>query len=135
MRRPSAGHDQPVVTPAMEDYLKAIRRARSGAAAVSTKRLSVELGVSGPSVTNMVKRLDKLGLLHHRRHRGVVLTEAGERIAIGVEQRHTIISRYLSEVVGVPKAVVDVEAEHLEHHISVELEPWLLAALRTESSP
>lgn len=132
MRSPSRRVDRAVVTPAMEDCLKAIRHARRDAHLVSTKRLAAALGVSGPSVTNMVKRLDSLGPLRHSRHRGVVLTVDGERIAIAVEQRNAIISRYLVEVVGVPGDIVDAEAEPLEHHM---LETRLAEALQPKPSP
>ena len=59
---PSAPIEQPKqssqaqVTHAMEDYLKAIYRIREIAAQVTTQALSEELSVTGPSVTNMIKR-------------------------------------------------------------------------------
>ncbi len=83
------------MTPAMEDYLKAAYRLRDGAGPVTTQRLAAELGVSGPSVTNMVKRLDQLGLLRHAPYRGVELTEAGERAALRVVRRHRLLELYL----------------------------------------
>ena len=54
-------------TRAMEDYLKAAYRLQEEGGLATTQRLAEELGVSGPSVTNMVKRLHEQGLLRHAR--------------------------------------------------------------------
>ncbi|MDQ3444031.1 MAG: hypothetical protein M3490_10530, partial [Chloroflexota bacterium] len=41
------------VTSSMEDYLKAAYRLEQDGGAVTTLRMAEELGLSGPSVTNM----------------------------------------------------------------------------------
>ncbi|MER3486007.1 MAG: DtxR family transcriptional regulator, partial [Chloroflexota bacterium] len=61
-------NDEPQVTHAMEDYLKAVWRLRERGEPVTTQRLADELGVSGPSVTNMAKRLHELRLVRHTRY-------------------------------------------------------------------
>ena len=77
---PSAPTEQPKptgqaqVTHAMEDYLKAIYRIQEGGSQVTTQLLSEALGVTGPSVTNMIKRLHELRLVRHSPYRGVELT-------------------------------------------------------------
>ncbi len=114
---------------AMEDYLKAAYRLRQEGGAVTTQRLAEELGVSSPSVTNMVKRLDELGLLRHTRYQGAELTAAGERIALEVVRRHRLLERYLSEALGFPWDAAHAEADRLEHHISEEMEARMDAAL------
>ena len=53
------------VTSAMEDYLKAIYRLEERDTAVTTQQLAGELGVSGASVTNMLKRLADLKLVNY----------------------------------------------------------------------
>lgn len=117
--------DQPQVTHAMEDYLKAVYRLRDSAgpgAQVSTQQLADELGVTGPSVTNMVKRLHDLRLLQHTRYQGVELTPAGERIALEVLRHHRLLELYLAETLGYAWDEVHAEAERLEHYVSEELE-------------
>ena len=59
-RQPEPRHT--TISAAMEDYLKAIHRLQQGEERVTTLALASELGLSGPSVTNMVKRLAELGL-------------------------------------------------------------------------
>ncbi len=117
------------VSPAVEDYLKAVYRLRDEAGTVTVQRLAEQLGVASPSVTTMVKRLDEQGLLRHARYQGVALTEAGERIALEVVRHHRLLERYLVEALGYGWDEVHAEAERLEHHISEELEARMDAAL------
>lgn len=49
------GTGTPRVTPAMEDYLKAVYHLQENGDQVTTQRLAEELALSSPSVTNMVK--------------------------------------------------------------------------------
>src|SRR3954470_9531513 len=106
----------------MEDYLKAIYRLQDSGAQVTTQRLADELGVTGPSVTNMVKRLAELRLLSHTRYHGVDFTPAGEKIALEVVRHHRLLELYLAETLGYAWDEVHAEAENLEHHVSDELE-------------
>jgi DtxR family Mn-dependent transcriptional regulator len=125
-------NDQPQVTHAMEDYLKAVYRLRDSlgpGGQVTTQRLADELGVTGPSVTNMVKRLHDLRLLRHTRYHGVELTPAGEKIALEVLRHHRLLELYLAESLGYPWDEVHAEAERLEHHVSDELEARMDSAL------
>jgi DtxR family Mn-dependent transcriptional regulator len=125
IERPPAGDEQlnrPHVTHAMEDYLKAVYRLREQGGPITTQRISEELGVTGPSVTNMVKRLHDLHLLEHTRYLGVELTPAGEKIALEVIRHHRLLELYLAETLGYSWDQVHDEAERLEHHLSEELE-------------
>jgi DtxR family Mn-dependent transcriptional regulator len=125
---PSRAPDGIRVTAAMQDYLKAVYRLRE-AGPVTVQRVAEELGVSGPSVTNMAKRLHGLGLLRHAPYHGVALTEAGEKVALEVLRHHRLLERYLVETLGFGWDEVHAEAERLEHHLSEELEARLDAAL------
>ena len=113
----------------MEDYLKAVYRLQEHGGAVTTQRLAEELGVTGPSVTNMVKRLDEMRLLTHARYQGVALTPAGSRIALEVIRHHRLLELYLAETLGYAWDQVHEEAERLEHHVSEELEARMDTAL------
>src|SRR5687767_6333779 len=119
----------PRITHAMEDYLKVAYRLQSDGGAVTTQRLADQLGISGPSVTNMVKRLHELGLVRHTRYHGVELTEAGEKVALEVLRHHRLLELYLAETLGYDWTQVHDEAERLEHHVSDELEKRMDSAL------
>lgn len=127
---PTDGEEaRPRITQAMEDYLKGIYRLRQPTGEVSTQDLAEELGISGPSVTNMVKRLHELRLVEHAPYHGVRLTRAGERIALEVIRHHRLLELYLAESLGFGWDQVHEEAERLEHHVSDELEARMERAL------
>lgn len=117
------------VTQAMEDYLKAAYRLEQDGGTVTTLRLADELGLSGPSITNMVKRLDDLKLVVHNRYHGIELTPTGRSIALEVIRHHRLLELYLSEALGYTLDEVHQEAERLEHHVSEELESRMERAL------
>jgi DtxR family Mn-dependent transcriptional regulator len=110
------------ITASMEDYLKAIYKLEHDDAPVTTQRLADELRFSGPSVTNMVKRLAEFRLVTHNPYHGVHLTPAGQQVALEVVRHHRLLELYLSEALGYDWAKVHAEAELLEHHVSEELE-------------
>ena len=108
---------------AVQDYAKAIYGLqRRAAGPVSTSALAERLGVAPPSVTAMLKRLQEMHLVRYERYRGVVLTAAGERVALEVIRHHRLIESFLAESLGMPWDRVHDEAEVLEHYISEELE-------------
>ena len=124
--------DEARITPAIEDYLKAIYQLNAEepeVGSVTGQRIAERLGVAAPSVTNMIKRLSELGLVEHERYRGVELSGEGERIALEVVRHHRLLERYLVEALGYGWDEVHDEAERLEHHISEALEARIAAVL------
>ena len=131
---PPAGHGvsdvaDPLITPAMRDYLQAIYRLGRTGEPVTTQHLAECLSVSPSSVTGMAKRLDVSGLVRHARYHGVALTPAGELVALGAIRRRRLIERYLVETLGYASEEVHAEAQRLEHHVSDELAARFAAAL------
>ncbi len=110
------------VTQAMEDYLKAVYRIREVGEVATTQLIADELGVTGPSVTNMVKRLHDMHLLDYTRYHGVELTETGRKVALETIRHHRLLELYLAEALGFGWDQVHDEAEKLEHHVSADLE-------------
>jgi len=114
---------------AIQDYLKAIYTLAQRERPVTTTGLAVHMDVAPASVTNMVKRLARLRLLRHTPYHGVVLTEAGEKVALEVIRHHRLLELYLSRHLGVSLDRVHGEADRLEHVISEDLEERIAAAL------
>jgi len=119
------------VTSAVEDYAKAIYalETRGEGGAVSTNALAERLDVTPASASNMVKKLDSLGLVRHVPYRGVQLTPEGVRVALEVIRHHRLLELYLAETLDVPWDRVHDEAEVLEHVLSEELEELIAAKL------
>ncbi len=114
---------------ATEDYLKAIYHVAHRGEPVTTGLLAHELGVSSPSVSSMVRRLEEGGLLRRADVRSFRLTESGERAALRVVRRHRLLETFLARTLDVPWDEVHAEAELLEHAISDRLEQRIDAVL------
>jgi DtxR family Mn-dependent transcriptional regulator len=126
------GHQeqQPVISPAIEDYAKAIYALElRDKEPVSTNALAERLGVTPASASGMVKRLGELGLVEHQPYRGVSLTPDGRRVALEVMRHHRLLELYLVQSLGVPWDRVHEEAEVLEHVLSEDLEALIAAKL------
>jgi DtxR family Mn-dependent transcriptional regulator len=108
---------KPILSQAVEDYLKAIYKLQPDGP-VSTSDIAAALGVSAASVTNMVKRLAQMKMVEYQSYKGVLLTEAGVKIALEVIRHHRLLETYLKEMLGYSWAEMHDEAERLEHHIS-----------------
>lgn len=118
-----------MLSEAVQDYLKAIYRLQQSGGVVSTSALAEAMGVAAPSATGMVKRLAGLKLVRHHPYRGVLLTKAGEKMALEVVRHHRLLELYLAEALGYSWDKVHEEAERLEHVISEEFEEKIFLAL------
>jgi DtxR family Mn-dependent transcriptional regulator len=118
-----------MLSEAVQDYLKSIYTLQAAQGAVSTSALAEAMGVSAPSATGMVKKLAGMKLLRHARYQGVVLTRAGEKIALEVLRHHRLLELYLAQALGYSWDKVHEEAEKLEHAISEEFEEKIFEAL------
>lgn len=120
----SARRSSVQLSPATEDYLKAIYKLERGSP-VSTKALAGELEVAAPSVTQMTKRLAARGLVRREPYKGATLTKKGTKVALEVLRHHRLLELYFKEVLDYSWEELHEEAEHLEHHISETFEDKL----------
>ncbi len=112
---------RPELTVEAEDYLKAIYELERDDAAAGTNAVAERLGVAAASVSGMLQRLGRLGLVKTERYRGTRLTEPGRTVALQLIRRHRIIESYLVARLGFAWDDVHDEAERLEHAASPEL--------------
>lgn len=110
------------LTPAHQDYLKAIYHLVLQGQDASNSDLAATLGVAPASATAMVRRLADAGLVEHTRYQGVRLTPAGEQAALETIRHHRLIELFLHDILDLPWDRVHEEADRLEHAISEEVE-------------
>ncbi len=108
-----------MLSQAVQDYVKTIYKLQEEGP-VSTTEIAKELDVSGASVTGMLKRLSTMGLVDYNSYKGVMLTQAGNKIALEIIRFHRLLELYLKEMLGFPLEKVHEEACRLEHFISAE---------------
>ncbi|MBA3531009.1 MAG: metal-dependent transcriptional regulator [Ardenticatenales bacterium] len=118
-----------MLTPVMQDYLKAIYLLQQQEENVSTSMLAEHKGVSAASVTGMLKKLSQLELVEYEPYRGVRLTATGERAALETLRHHRLLELFLTEKMGFQWDEVHAEADRLEHHISEALEDRIFEML------
>ncbi len=115
-------------SPRVEEYLESIFKLQQIQHPVSTGRLAEHLKLSPPSVSEMIKKLAKSGLVHYT-EKGVCLTKKGEKIATGVVRRHRLSERLLTDLLGFRWDEVHEEACRLEHAITPEIEEKIAKSL------
>jgi DtxR family transcriptional regulator, Mn-dependent transcriptional regulator len=117
------------LSPAVQDYLKAIHALGGADRVVSPNEIAGTLEVRAPSVTGMLKRLAKDGFIDYEPGTGARLSDRGLAEARRVIRRHRLVELFLTHVLGLDWSEVDVEAEALEHAISPRLEAAIAAYL------
>jgi DtxR family Mn-dependent transcriptional regulator len=116
------------LTPAHEDYLRAIYLLIERKEKVNNSAIAAQMGVAPASATNMVKRLAEMGLVSHTPYHGIELTPEGEKLALGVVRYHRLLETYLARALEMPWDEVHAEADRLEHVISSALAEALARA-------
>lgn len=111
-------------TATLEEYLETIYKlAQKGA--VRPTQIADFVGVSGPTVTATLRRLEAQCLVERAPDGGVLLTDAGLRSALDIVRRHRIAERFLVDVLGLDMSEAHEDACLLEHALS----PRVLLAL------
>jgi DtxR family Mn-dependent transcriptional regulator len=109
------------------EYAAAIFELHEADLPVIQARIADWLGVSRPSVSEMVHRMQADGLVTIDEE--IDLTDEGRHLAEVVVRRHRLAERFLSEVLGLPWVKVHHEAETWEHAISDDVEHAMWAKL------
>jgi DtxR family Mn-dependent transcriptional regulator len=106
-------------TEAAAEYLMTIRYMHGEGQPVIAARLAERLGVSAATVSEMLTRLGREGLLTVEPDtRQLLLTDAGRAAAERTFRRHALSEWLLTEVIGLGWAEADEEAHHLQHAFS-----------------
>lgn len=110
-------------TATLEEYLETIYKL-SEKGPVRPTPIAEALGVSGPTVTATLRRLESADYIE-RRDGDVILTGGGRALALDIVRRHRISERFLVDVLGLSWSDAHEDACLLEHALS----PRVLEAL------
>ena len=108
------------LTVSMEDYLEAISLASKPYGVARVKDIRDIMNVKTPSVTGALAALTKHGYALHEKYGYVELTPKGRKAAEEIKRRHSVISSFLTDTLGVSEAAADIDACKMEHAISKE---------------
>lgn len=96
-------------------YLVNIRREQQGDKPLPLPALAELLGISTPSVNEMVKKLEEEGFVRYVPYAGVQLTPEGTRLAEAILRKHRLWEVFLVEKLGFEQADAHQAACRLEH--------------------
>ena len=100
----------------VEDYLEVIYSLIQEKGYARPCDIADRLNVKSASVTGMMRRLHRIGLIVYERYRGLTLTSKGERLGKSVQQNHSTLINFL-HILGVEEKTAQLDAEGIEHHV------------------
>lgn len=103
------------MTPNKEDYLKEIYKLGGSEHVISNKLIAGSLSISPASVTEMLGKLQKEGLIEYEPYKGSRLTNSGLQIAISLLRGHRLWEVFLIRHLGYSWSEAHEDAELLEH--------------------
>ncbi|MDA2966573.1 MAG: metal-dependent transcriptional regulator [Actinomycetota bacterium] len=107
--------------PAFEEYCECIFELHEDDLDVIQARIAERLQVSRASVSQMIEKMNKAGLVVAENSR-ITLTVKGQNLAQQVVRRHRLAERFLTDILGLSWADAHQEAGKWEHVISNDVE-------------
>ncbi len=103
-----------------EDYLETIYLLHRKHACVRSVDIANELGYTKASISRAMRILREEGLITVAEDGDVRLTKAGQKKAVEVYERHTLITDFFEQFLGVNAVTAEKDACKIEHVISEE---------------
>ncbi len=119
----------------LEDYLEAIFILVQERRVARVKDIAERLGVQMPSVTGALRSLAKKGLVDHDPYSYITLTTKGERIARDLLRRHTVLTDFLTDFLGLDQGTAERNACEMEHAIEPIVLDRLVEFVEREGRP
>ena len=105
------------LTEVAEDYVELIGDLIHQHGEARLADITENMAVSQPTVSKIISRLRREGLVVSRPYRAIFLTEAGAAMAAEARRKHVIVADFL-RALGLDEATVDADSEGIEHHVS-----------------
>ena len=104
---------------AVEDYVELIDDLIRTTGEARLVDIAFRLGITQPSASKTLARLQRDGFVTSAPYRSIFLTEKGKKLADASRERHDVVYRVLCAL-GVSKETAKRDSEGLEHHVSEE---------------
>src|SRR4030067_3837311 len=114
----------------IEEYMEALYSLTRNGNKASTSEISLRLNVAPPSVTEMLKKLEKKGYVEYSAYRGSSLTAEGLKLGEKVTRKHRLLERVLYAILHIRKDQVHAQACEMEHALSDDAEESLCRFLK-----
>jgi len=103
----------------IEEYIETICVLEQRNGRAQTGMIATRLGVKPPSITEMLQKLKRQGLIHYESYTGATLTSSGKKMARELMQKHRVIADLL-EILGIDREQAETDACEIEHHVNPE---------------
>lgn len=103
-----------------EDYLETILILHKNTGYVRSIDIANELGYSKPSISRAVGILKADGYINVEPSGQIILTESGKQKAEQVYEKHLMLRKFLTEILGVSEEISEQDACRIEHILSDE---------------
>lgn len=113
-----------------EDYVEAIAHLIDHTGTARVGALATYMGVSHVTVTRIITRLCRQGLVTKEPRKPIHLTDTGQTMANQSQARHQIILNFLLAL-GIEESQAQIDAEGIEHHTSQQTLGALAELTRT----
>lgn len=102
-----------------EDYVEAVFDVIEEEHECRVNDLARHFDVSHVTVSRIVNRLQREGLLETAPYQPITLTKKGTSLAVRVKKRHEIVFQFLMSL-GIQEKTAQIDSEGIEHHVSAE---------------
>lgn len=107
------------------DEIYSISRTKKGGW-VTNKEIAERLQVEPASVSGMLEKLKKKGLIRWEPRKSIRLTEEGKRIAKQLNEIHTLLHQFFAKVLKIEdQEVIENLSCEIEHHITQDVKASL----------
>jgi len=104
-------------TTRMEDYLEIISELVELKGYSTPSDISNYMNVRPPSVTTMLRRLDKEGYIEYTKYLGLKLNPKGKNLADEIRQKHSDLLEFF-EIIGVDSSIANLDVDGMEHYLN-----------------
>ncbi len=106
------------LSPSLEDYLECILFLEKKNRVARVKDIAEFLRIKMPSVSGALRNLKEKGLIEYEKNSFIILTKSGCRIAGSVQKRHSILKRFLLNILLLSDKDAEEQACRIEHVVS-----------------
>ncbi len=124
-----------MLSPRSADYLETVYLLSLENDTVGVSQVATERGVTVPTARSAIARLRKDGYVRQERYGKILLTELGRSRAESVYRTHSVIFRFLHDILGVDAETADTEACKMEHGLSEKTRARLVEFLDEQCAP
>jgi len=101
----------------IEEYVELIYILEQEHGHAHTGTIAAEMDIKAPSVTEMLQKLEKEGLVEYQGYMGATLTAKGKKMALTLMEKHRVVQEFL-ELIGIDPTTAERDACQIEHHVS-----------------